>query len=75
MLQQSYELASVSEDYHVMVYALQSLSNYYRTEEKDFNRSLNYAKEALKIAEQTQQPILLNQADDPMFEIYYVMKD
>jgi tetratricopeptide (TPR) repeat protein len=75
MLLRSYELASEIEDFNMMVYALQSLSIYYRTVEKDFNRSLNYAKEALKIAEQTQHPILLNQADDPMFEICYAMKD
>jgi signal transduction histidine kinase len=75
MLLRSYEIAKSVEDFYTMVYCLQSLSNYYRTVQKDFNLSLNYAKEGLKIAEQTQQPILINQADDAMFEICYAMKD
>ena len=75
LLLRSYELATESADLYAVVYALQRLSNFYRTEQKDLNQALKYAKEALQIAEQTKQIILLNRADEAMMEVYHELQD
>ena len=75
LLLRSYELATEGADLYAVVYALQRLSNFYRTEQKDLHQALKYAKEALQVAEQTKQTILLNRADEAMMEAYLELQN
>ena len=74
LLLKAYELATGFEDFTQIVFTLSRLSECYRIE-KDLKQALNYAKEALKIAEPTHQPFLLNHADEAMMETYRELKD
>ena len=67
-MEKNYKLASEKGAYSSMVYALNRLTNYYRS--RDLKTALNYAKEALQIAEKTNIPYLLNLADGTLSRTY-----
>jgi len=75
LLEKSYQLAVEREELPSMVFAMQRLSDYYRIYKKEYNKALNYAKEALPIAEKTKQPYLINVAERNLMGAYIGVND
>ncbi|MDR2571337.1 MAG: tetratricopeptide repeat-containing sensor histidine kinase [Oscillospiraceae bacterium] len=68
-IEESYQLAVKSDNYALIVNALARYSKYYRRI-GDVDQALKYGKEALQIAEKTNQLGLLNTADKFLMEVY-----
>jgi Signal transduction histidine kinase len=75
LLNRCYELAVSREFLPEMVSGLCRLSNFYCVEYKDYNQALTFVKEALQIAEKTEMPHLISNAERNMMKVYFGLKD
>ncbi|MCL2435325.1 MAG: ATP-binding protein [Lentimicrobiaceae bacterium] len=75
LLKKCYELAVAKEFLPEMVFGLCRLSNFYCSERQDFKQALAFSKEALQIAEKTEMPYLISNAERNMMKVYFGLKD
>jgi len=75
LLNKCYELSVAKEFLPEMVFGLCRLSNFYCSENKDFNQATIFSKEALQIAEKTEMPYLISFAERNMMKVYFGLKD
>ena len=69
LLEESYQLAADNEDLRLMVYGLLRLAAYNKRI-ANLMQAIDYEKQALQIAEQINQPVLLNEVDKGLMQSY-----
>ena len=75
LMEKYYEMASNEELLGALVFATQRLADYYRIVNKDLILAQTYANKARDIAEQTQQPYLINLAERSLMSLSLALKD
>ena len=75
LMEKFYKIAKEEDILEYLVNASQRLADYYRIVDKDFDKALTFANEALETANQTQQPYKINVAERSLMSIYISLKD